>query len=154
LKKLPDGGEDQTSPGRWFGRGRGGCGRGCGSRCGIVPRCGRPRRPVRGTRERLIDGCDAGLAPDPHGAQGAGSARARHRADRHQHQADDPAHPIQARGTPPSSLHQAKSEGQFHELPGGGYDLQEVAQGLLDNSSPRGEHREHLERIDVGGSSQ
>ena len=55
-----------------------------------------------------------------------------------------PAHPIQA----------GEDEGHFHELPGGGYDLQEVAQGLLDNSSPRGEHRERLERIAAGGSSQ
>src|ERR1700716_3509639 len=57
-------------------------------------------------------------------------------------------------GYAPSSLHQAKGEGHFHELPGGGYDLQEVAQGLLDNSSPRGEHREHLELIAAGGFSQ
>jgi hypothetical protein len=47
-----------------------------------------------------------------------------------------------------SSLYEAKSAGHFVELSTGGYDLAAVAQGLLDNSSPRTpERRELLERL-------
>lgn len=50
-----------------------------------------------------------------------------------------------------SSLHEAKFAGHFMELPTGGYDLQAVARGLLDNSSPRTpERRALLERIAAG----
>lgn len=50
-------------------------------------------------------------------------------------------------GYAPSSLHEARGAGHFEELPGGGYSVQAVAQGLLDNSSPRADRRELLKKL-------